>query len=148
MRLYLDVDGTLLRRGGHARLKGEMAPAEHLKDFLEWVTRAFDCVWLTSRNRSGGHGGIREVFRQAYGPGHDADAVDQLVTAIRPSVWATCKAEAIDFDEDFLWLDDAPEEPSLDLLQEHGAMDRWIAISVDRKPDDLVRIKQILGRRG
>ncbi|MCR6630525.1 MAG: hypothetical protein NVV74_11010 [Magnetospirillum sp.] len=147
MRLYLDVDGTLLRRSGHARLRGDLAPADHLPEFLEWATSHFDCVWLTSRDRDGGAAAIRAAFRQAIGPGDEADRVDRLLARVAPSNWHRCKADAIDFAAPFLWLDDAPEEDSLDLLERHAATDRWVPVAVDRNPGDLRRVMEMLERR-
>lgn len=147
MYLYLDVDGTLLRRGGHARLRGELAPADHLRPFLEWATGTFTCVWLTSRCRDGGDDDIRRAFRQAIGPGDEADAVDGLLAQVRPATWQACKAEAIDFAHPFLWLDDAPEEESLEMLARNGAGEAWVSIAVDRNPDDLRRAMAELDRR-
>lgn len=147
MYLYLDVDGTLLRRGGHARLRGELAPAGHLRPFLEWATGTFTCVWLTSRCRDGDGNAIRAAFRQAIGPGDEADAVDALLARVRPAAWQACKAEAIDFGRPFLWLDDAPEEESLDLLARHGVLAAWVPIAIDRHPDDLRRAMTELDRR-
>lgn len=147
MRLYLDVDGTLLRRGGHARLRGELAPADHLRPFLEWATANFTCIWLTSRCRDGDSAAIRAAFRQAVGPGAEADAIDALLAQVRPAVWRDYKAEAIDFATPFLWLDDAPEEESLDLLQQHRAEGAWVAVAVDQRPDDLRRAMGELRRR-
>lgn len=143
-RLYLDVDGTLLRRGGHARLRGELAPAGHLRRFLEWATSHFTCVWLTSRNRDGGSDAIRAVFRQAIGPGEEWDAVDALLKAVIPSVWTEFKAQAIDFAHPFYWLDDAPEEESLDLLHRHRVAESWIPVSIDSHPEDLKRVMGLL----
>lgn len=147
MRLYLDVDGTLLRRGGHARLRGELAPADHLRDFLEWATATFTCVWLTSRGRDGECGAIRAAFRQAIGPGDEADAVDALLRQVNPATWREFKAEAIDFATPFLWLDDAPEEESLTLLQRHGVERAWVPVAIDQRPDDLRRAMAELRRR-
>lgn len=147
MRLYLDVDGTLLRRGGHARLRGDLAPANHLRAFLEWATESFTCVWLTSRCRDGECSAIRAAFRQAIGPGDEADAVDALLSRIEPAVWQDFKAEAIDFATPFLWLDDAPEEESLDLLQRHHAEESWVPVAIDQRPDDLSRAMTELRRR-
>jgi hypothetical protein len=147
MRLYLDVDGTLLRRSGHARLRGELAPAGDLGSFLEWATSRFDCIWLTSRDRDGGTDSIRAAFRQAIGPGDEADRIDRLLCRVAPSVWSRCKAEGIDFATPFLWLDDAPEEESLDLLARHGAADAWVPVTIDQNPEDLKRAMDTLERR-
>jgi hypothetical protein len=147
MRLYLDVDGTLLRRGGHARLRGELAPAFNLRRFLQWATDRFHCVWLTSRDRAGGDAAIRALFRQAIGPGDEADTVDALLARVAPSCWQTFKAEAIDVTSRFLWLDDAPEEESLDLLARHGIASSWIPVAIDQRPDDLSRVMDLVGRQ-
>lgn len=147
MRLYLDVDGTLLRRAGHARLRGELAPAEHLRQFLEWALARFTCVWLTSRDRDGDNRAVRAAFRQAIGPGDEADRVDALLARIEPSSWRAYKAEAIDFAAPFLWLDDAPEEESLESLERHGSLECWVPVAVDQRPDDLRRAMAELERK-
>lgn len=147
MRLYLDVDGTLLRRAGHARLRGDLAPAEHLRPFLEWALARFTCVWLTSRDRDGGTAAVRAAFRQAIGPGDEADRVDALLARIEPSRWQACKADAIDFAIPFLWLDDAPEEESLEQLDRHGTLDSWVPVAVDQRADDLRRAMAELERK-
>lgn len=147
MHLYLDVDGTLLRRSGHARLRGDLAPAEHLRPFLEWATGTFTCVWLTSRSRDGDGSNLRAAFRQAIGPGDEADAVDSLLCRIAPAPWQDFKAEAIDFATPFLWLDDAPEEESLDMLLRHQVEASWVPVAIDQHPDDLRRAMAELQRR-
>ncbi|MBC7907925.1 MAG: hypothetical protein H7Y60_14440 [Rhodospirillaceae bacterium] len=146
MRLYLDVDGTLLRRGGHARLRGDLAPAFNLRPFLQWATDTYDCAWLTSRNRDGCNKAIRATFRQAIGPGDEADAVDSLLARVSPTCWPEYKAQAIDFTTPFLWLDDAPEEESLARLEQHGTTASWIPVAVDQRPDDLSRVMEVLGK--
>jgi hypothetical protein len=143
LRLYLDVDGTLLRRSAQAAL----APAMDLRLFLEWATSTYRCVWLTSRDRDGGDGSIRAVFRQAIGLGTEFDSIDRLLARVEPSRWGGFKAQAIDFSEPFLWLDDAPEEESLDLLDSYGVSDSWIPVALDQRPDDLRRVMTLLQRR-
>jgi len=143
MRLYLDVDGTLLRRSAQAAL----APAMDLKPFLEWATSAYRCIWLTSRDRDGGAESIRAVFRQAIGVGNEFDAIDRLLARVEPSRWGGFKAQAIDFGEPFLWLDDAPEEESLEILKSCGVSDSWIPVALDQRPDDLRRVMTLLERR-
>lgn len=147
MRLYLDVEGTLLRRSGHARLRGELAPAEYLRRFLEWATATFSCVWLTSKGRDGDSTAIRAAFRHAIGPGDEADAVDALLRRIETASWHEYKAEAIDFATPFLWLDDAPDEGSLELLKRHRVTESWVAIAIDQRPGDLRRAMTELQRR-
>lgn len=148
MRLYLDVDGTLLRRSGHARLRGDLAPANHLLRFLEWASGNFECVWLTSRTRHGSDDRLLPVLRQAVGPGEEWDRIKALIAAFATPVWEDHKAQAIALDLDFCWIDDAPEEESLHALAQAGRQDCWISVAVDQDPDDLRKVmEQIITRQ-
>lgn len=144
MRLYLDVDGTLLRRSGHPRLRGDFAPAAHLRQFLDFVTAHFTCVWVSSRTRGGDDAALRALFRRTIGPGDEADAVDTLLGRVRPGQWQDFKAQAMDLSTPFLWLDDAPEEESLEMLTARGLSSCWVSVDVDRHPDDLDRVRGVL----
>ena len=148
MRLYLDVDGTLLRRSGHARLRGEFAPADHLAGFLEWAAGGFECVWITSRTRHGDAELLLPVLRQAVGPGEAWDRIHGLIVGFATPRWCDCKAQAMDLGQDFLWLDDAPEEESLDALRRAGRSHCWVGVSVDQRPGDLLRVMDLAARRG
>lgn len=148
MRLYLDVDGTLLRRSGHARLRGDFAPANNLLRFLEWSAAGFDCAWLTSRTRHGSADKLLPVLRQAIGPGEEWDAIAAIVKTFATPTWNEFKAEAMDMVEDFLWIDDAPEEESLEVLRQAGRQDSWIGVAVDQRPDDLRRVMELVESRG
>lgn len=148
MRLYLDLDGTLLRRHSGARCAAQsLSPADRLEEFLAWATTHFHCLWLTSRDRDGGSDGIRAALRQALGPGEDFDRIAALAERVASTTWRHAKAEGIDFDHDFLWLDDAPDEDSLDMLAARGLAANWIAVAVDQRPDDLARAMGVIGRR-
>ncbi|MBR9973484.1 hypothetical protein [Magnetospirillum sulfuroxidans] len=148
MRLYLDVDGTLLRRSGHARLRGDFAPANNLLRFLEWAAAGFDCAWVTSRTRHGGADKLLPVLRQAIGPGEEWDSITAIIKTFATPVWADFKVEAMDMTKDFLWIDDAPEEESLEVLRQAGRQDSWIGVAVDQRPDDLRRVMELVESRG
>lgn len=148
MHLYLDVDGTILRRAGHARLRGDFAPALHLTRFLTWAAGRFACAWVSSRTRHGGADLLLPVLRQAIGPGEEWDRIRGLVAGFATPRWDHVKAQAMALDHDFLWLDDAPEEDSLTMLDRHGKRSAWIAVDVDRRPDDLIRVMALVDGRG
>lgn len=147
MRLYLDVDGTLLRRSGHARLRGDLAPANNLLRFLEWAADNFDCAWVTTRTRHGDCEKLLPVLRQAIGPGDEWDRVAQLARSFATPPWGDFKAEAMAMDEDFLWVDDAPDEESLEALRRMGRQGCWIPVDVDGRPDDLRRVMEVIDSR-
>lgn len=147
MRLYLDVDGTLLRRGGHARLRGDLAPANGLLRFLEWAAAGFECVWVTSRTRHGDAEKLLPVLRQAVGPGEEWDRLAMIVKSFATPAWHEFKAEAMRLDEDFLWVDDAPEPESLAALDQAGRRGCWLAVDVDHRPDDLRRVMELVQSR-
>lgn len=148
MRLYLDVDGTLLRRSGHARLRGDLAPANNLLRFLEWAAAGFDCAWVTSRTRHGAADTLLPVLRQAIGPGDEWDRISRVIADFTTPTWSAFKAEAMDLDEDFLWIDDAPEPESLDALDQAGRRQCWLSVAVDQRPDDLRRVMELVEGRG
>lgn len=147
MRLYLDVDGTLLRRSGHARLRGDFAPANNLLRFLEWAADNFDCAWVTTRTRHGACDKLLDVLRQAVGPGDEWDRIAHLVKSFATPPWSDFKAEAMTLDEDFLWVDDAPDEESLEAMRRMGRQDCWIPVDVDGRPDDLRRVMDVIEAR-
>ncbi|WP_291718052.1 hypothetical protein [Magnetospirillum sp. 64-120] len=147
MRLYLDVDGTLLRRSGHARLRGDFAPANNLLRFLEWAADNFDCAWVTTRTRHGACDKLLDVLRQAVGPGDEWDRIAHLVKSFATPPWSDFKAEAMTLDEDFLWVDDAPDEESLEAMRRMGRQGCWIPVDVDGRPDDLRRVMDVIEAR-
>lgn len=147
MRLYLDVDGTLLRRSGHARLRGEFAPATNLLRFLEWAAAGFECIWVTSRTRHRGVDKLLPVLRQAIGPGEEWDRIHAIAASFAAPVWQDFKAEAMELGEDFIWIDDSPEEESLDALKRAGRHKSWIKVDIEQRPDDLRRVMDLVNSR-
>jgi hypothetical protein len=144
MRLYLDVDGTLLRRSGHARLRGELAPATNLLRFFEWAAAGFECRWVTSRTRHGDVDRLLPVLRQAIGPGDEWDRIQAIAASFATPVWRAFKAEAMDLGENFIWLDDAPEDESIAALHRAGRHACWVKVDIDRCPDDLRRVMTLV----
>lgn len=123
MRLYLDIDGTLVTARGE--------PAPYLPEFLQFVTDRFECYWLTTHC----HGDPDKPF--LYLVGKLPSAVAPLLAKIRPTAWETLKTEAIDFSGDFLWLDDYVMEAERRILAEHNAEGRHIPIDLEANPHRL-----------
>ena len=117
-KLYLDIDGVLLRRDGSL--------ANHVKPFLEWATVHFDCYWSTTRDRAGLDGIIAAFKGQLPEP---------LICTIKPIRWETLKIEAIDLTSDFLIVDDG----LLD-TERKAVGDRWVAVNVNRDQDSILMV--------
>ena len=54
------------------------------------------------------------------------------------------KIEGIDLTREFRWIDDDPDQASLDALGEAGLSDCWTEASTDQRPDDLGRVINLL----
>jgi len=121
-KLYLDIDGTLIRRG---------APAEGVAEFLAFATEHFDCYWLSTHCQ----GDAKAVFLYLVGKLPE-EAVPSL-GKIKATSWDTMKTEAIDFSEPFFWLDDNLFDAERQVLVEHGALDRHIRIDLVERPHQL-----------
>lgn len=126
MKLYLDIEGTLVV---HARHGGDLLPrpADHLEEFLEWALAVADCHWLSGVDRTGGHEGVLRAFRSTLGPLRYGE-LQPMLLAIRPTFWSRSKLEAIDLggDEPWFWVDDHHGEAELIILKSLGLQDRAI----------------------
>ncbi|MBQ3989453.1 MAG: hypothetical protein II630_01310, partial [Bacteroidales bacterium] len=57
--------------------------------------------------------------------------------------WTALKTEGIDFESDFIWLDDYPREAEKDVLRQHGCYRSLIQVNLDNK-DELFDVIQKL----
>jgi hypothetical protein len=141
--LYLDLDGVILRRSGRIEFGGktgfDVAPGA--MEFLAWAIDHFNCFWLTSRSHDGGYSEIERAFRFAIPTNTIADEIKGLIRAIRPAPWGKAKVEGIDLSRPFFWLDDNPDQTSLNALGEAELLERLVIVSVDRRSDDLARVR-------
>ncbi|MBP2303497.1 hypothetical protein [Azospirillum picis] len=144
--LYLDIDGTLLRRRtGIAGLRDayEVDPDAHR--FLTWAVEHFDCRWLSTRTHAGDADGARRAFRHALGVStlpEEWAGVFRLIAAV---AWSTSKIEAIDLDHSagWFWIDDAPGAADIAALSALNVEDHLIRIN-DRDQRPLMRVKAVL----
>ena len=106
MNIYLDVDGVLLNHDGTL--------ANHADEFLAAMVHSGHPVhWLTTRCRDGDASGVVAVIGRLVQP-----STAELLTAIKPTSWATSKLEAIDLRSPFIWFDDQPLQFEIEELRE------------------------------
>ena len=73
------------------------------------------------------------------------DPVWTIVKGIPARSWTNSKVSAIDLLSDFWWIDDRPDEQSLNILAQHGLSDRLIIVVED--DDGLNRCREMLIQR-
>jgi hypothetical protein len=111
-KLYLDIDGVL----GTAK---HTQAAPEVDEFVDFITRHFDCYWLTTHCKGDSAPTLRYLAR--FLP---PATLEKLRLAVQPTNWDTLKTEAIDLGSDFYWLDDQLFQSKIAYLQAHGMADR------------------------
>ena len=125
MNLYLDIDGTIITKQGGKE-------AEHLLEFLNFAIENFDCYWLTSHCKGNANTALEYIEDKVSKESFD------LLKKFKPTTFGLWKTEAIDFVEDFIWLDDYAFDGERAMLEKNGALDKLILIDLKNKPEQLL----------
>ena len=126
MKIYLDIDGTLIKHEGFDTL-----PALYLKEFLEYVTNKHDVYWLTTHC----NGDASTVLD--YMSKYVDSNILELLSKIKPTSWQTVKSEAINMKEDFLWFDDVLSYTDEKTLIAHGKQKAFVQVDLKTNPSIL-----------
>ena len=107
MKIYLDIDGVLLdyNNGG---------VADGAVELIEYVTKEFDCYWLTTHCKGAPTTAVR--YLQEY----FSNDTMELLKKVKATDWTDMKTEGIDFDSNFIWLDDYPFQAEMAVLENFG----------------------------
>jgi len=127
MNIYLDVDGVILSKHG-------LLPSKHLKTFLKYVTDNHDVYWLTSHCKGDSEYTVNYLSRFFN------QEIIELLKIIKPTNWQKNKTEAINFKEDFLWLDDYVFDSDLEVLKRNNKLDSWVKIDLEKNPYQLLDV--------
>ncbi len=119
VKIYLDIDGVLLT-------KDKKVP-EHGDQLLAYLVQNYDCYWLTTHCHGGGNNAM-EYLSQYY-----PDSILEKLPRIKRTDWTTLKTEAIDFDSDFVWLEDCPFESEKIALSERDKIKSLIVVDLKRE---------------
>ncbi len=132
MNVYLDIDGVLLANENNA--------ANYADEFLQAVLAAYpdSTYWLTTHNWRG-ENRTKEVLAPHLRP-----ETVPLLDKIKPSVWNEMKTDGINFSEKFIWLDDDLWQDELKVLERHNATDNFILIDLQKNPNQLKDIAEII----
>lgn len=116
MNIYLDIDGVILDK------QGNQAP--HVFEFLEALLAHHTVFWLSTHCKGDTEHLIPFLERRV------SPRIMPLVKQIQPTNWQTLKTEAIDFDQDFRWFDDAPLEVEKQVLKQHGCLEKLVVVDL------------------
>lgn len=130
MKLYLDIDGVLL----HTK---EDVAAEHAEELIEYITSEFDCYWLTTHCKGDTEHAVKYLSEYFH-----KDIVEKL-TKIKPTYWETLKTEAIDFDSNFIWLDDYPFQAEKEVLRNFATSESLYTVNLSRE-NELLNVLEYL----
>lgn len=132
MNIYLDIDGVLLIDEKHA--------APHASEFLRHILSKYPntTYWLTTHCWKG-----QNRAKQVIAPYLETDVV-KLVDLIKPTDWTDMKTEAIDFSQDFLWLDDDLWPEEMQSLEDNNATGNFIMVDLAKDPDMLSELIKVI----
>lgn len=126
MNIFLDVDGVILTKDGK--------PAKHLKEFLEHITQHHTVYFLTTHCK-----GDAEYTRNYLSRFLDPEII-QFLKSVKATNFQTLKTEAIDFNSDFIWLDDYLFDSEIEELERHNKRNSWIKVDLKNKPNQLLEL--------
>lgn len=126
MKIYLDIDGVLLDYDNGGVADGAI-------ELIEYVTKEFDCYWLTTHCK--GDPTTAVSYLQEYFP----DDTVELFKKVKATDWTDMKTEGIDFDSNFIWLDDYPFQAEMAVLENFAASESLLRVNL-KNEGELSRI--------
>ena len=130
MNIYLDIDGVLITNGGQ--------PSPHIYEFLKYVTTEYNCIWLTTHCRDGN---VENPYNYLSDVLPDCK---EFLKKIKPTTWDILKTEGIDFDQDFIWLDDYLMQSEEKILEEKKVIHNFYKINLKENPRQLMEVLESL----
>tara|TARA_B100000508_G_C11432062_1_gene263963 strand:+ start:674 stop:1087 length:414 start_codon:yes stop_codon:yes gene_type:complete len=131
MKIYLDVDGTLI----HEELTEKNGQAAAgLADFIV-ALRPYDVYWLTTRCTNGDATNPRQALKMVLPEEFHGD-----VDRIKPTVWQELKTNALDFDSDFIWFDNEIYDSEYKVLEKCNENQMVIEVDLRNNPKQLLEI--------
>ena len=126
MKIYLDIDGVLLDYDNGGVADGAV-------ELIEYIVKEFDCYWLTTHCKGDPMAAVR--YLQEYFP----DDTVELFKKVKATDWTDLKTEGIDFDSNFIWLDDYPFQAEMAVLENFGASESLLKVNL-KNEGELSRI--------
>ena len=129
-KVYLDIDGVLLT-------KKNIHAAQDVEQLINHLILNFDCYWLTTHCKGSTFYLLKMLSLYFSNP------IIRQLEKVKPTTWNTLKTEAIDFTNDFYWLDDYVLESERQILKQNKCEAKLVLVNLDNK-NELINILQIL----
>lgn len=136
MNIYLDIDGVLLDKNGIV--------ADHFEEFLEKMLEKHDVFWLTTHC----HGGECDAIDHISAKNKLSPRALELLGKIKMTDWAALKTDAIDFSQEFAWIDDYVMDAEKKVLLENNSFCNLHEVNLKDKPDLLASLMDLDYSRG
>lgn len=134
-KIYIDIDGVLLDYK-----TGE--PAKHAEELILFLTSGrYDCYWLTTHCK----GDIIPTLQ--YLSVHFSEKIMKRLSSIKSTDWNSLKTEAIDFNSDFIWLDDYPFQAEISALDRVHKRTSLCSVNLERE-DELLNVISFIRNHG
>lgn len=129
MNIYLDIDGTLI----HEDIEQMGKPASGLAEFII-ALRPHDTFWLTTHCMDGDPERAQAILKRLL-----PEELHSDIDRIKPTTWSTQKTDAIDFTQEFIWLDDTLMDGEEKALREKATKDRqwFVRMDLTKNPEQL-----------
>lgn len=124
--LYLGIDGVILTKG--------VVPALHLDRFLEFILGTYNVSWLSTRCLHGPNATISYLSKFV------SPETIVLLKKIKVATFLLDKTEAIDFKNDFFWLEPDLFDSERRMLLKHDRFHSWIKLDLVKYPNQLLNL--------
>lgn len=134
-KIYIDIDGVLLDYK-----TGQAAP--HAEELIMFLTSGrYDCYWLTTHCKGDPATAISYLSK------HFSGKVMRRLKKIKVTNWSTLKTEAIEWDCDFIWLEDYPFQAEVSELYNHHKEKALYKVDLTRK-EELLDVIEFISKQG
>jgi hypothetical protein len=131
MKIYLDIDGTLI----HEDLTENYGkPAAGLEDFIT-ALKTYDVYWLTTHCRDNDPSNAQRIVKAVL-----PESFHEQIDSFKPVIWDVNKTEALDWDRDFIWFDNDIFDEEWKDLEKCNDGQSVIQVDLRANPEQLIEI--------
>lgn len=105
--------------------------------FIDFILDKYDCYWLSTHCK-----GDKEPLLKYLSEFYSTEIITKF-DKFKVTNWSTFKTEAVDFNSDFIWLDDQPLATELKILEEKHVLESLVIVELEREKE-IKRIIDIL----
>ncbi len=135
MKIYLDIDGTMLHED---HWDNQNLAVAGLAEFLH-ALRPHETYWLTTHCRDGNPERAREIMKR-----HIPEELYPDIDRIKPTVWDTLKTDGIDWTSEFIWFDNDISDAEWERFPMADKGQQVYEVNLIENPNQLIEITRDL----